>query len=367
MDKPHFDPIRCLIPPYIAKKMQMQDDGRSEEEKLEERLRTHRLKSDREFFAALSPQQQHLLSVKADPPEEERRRRKKREPEPKIKIYTCNHKYALPGTPIVRPKGGRFQDRDAENAYKGMYHCWKFFYELFKRDSLDNHGLVLKNSIHYGKRYGNAMWDGKQMIYGDGDGVTFKTFTADLDIIGHEITHGLIQFTANFAYEFQPGALNEAFSDIFGVLIKQRVLNENVKEADWLIGSSTMLGRKYALRSLKAPGTAYIGHPVWGDDPQPATMAGYMKLKFSDEDDWGGVHWNSGIPNYAFYVAAYDMGGYAWKKAGRIWYAALMEDLRYDSTFEEAKKFTILHARKIFGKGSLEEKAVIHGWRTAKI
>jgi Zn-dependent metalloprotease len=367
MDKPHFDPIRCLIPPYIAKKMQMQDGGKTEEDKLEERLRTHRLKSDREFFAALSPQQQHLLSVKADPPEEGKRRRIKRKPEPKIKIYTCDHKYTLPGTPIVRPKGGRFQDRDAENAYKGMYHCWKFFYELFKRDSLDNHGLVLKNSIHYGKRYGNAMWDGKQMIYGDGDGVTFKTFTADLDIIGHEIMHGLIQFTANFAYEFQPGALNEAFADIFGALIKQRVLNENVKEADWLIGSSTMLGRKYALRSLKAPGTAYIGHPVWGDDPQPATMDGYMKLKFSDEDDWGGVHWNSGIPNYAFYVAAYDMGGYAWKKAGRIWYAALMEDLRYDSTFEEAKKFTILHARKIFGKGSLEEKAVIHGWRTAKI
>src|SRR5450756_2049482 len=106
-------------------------------------------------------------------------------------------------------------------------------------------------------------------------------------------------------------------------MIKQRFNNQDVKKSNWLIGERVMIGPKYALRSMKAPGTAYLNHPELGNDPQPATMDKYQNLPNTSAGDWGGVHINSGITNFAFYVAAYNMGGYAWDKTGRIWYAVL--------------------------------------------
>ncbi len=362
-----FDPVRCIMPPYIMRKMHQTATNTTETERLTELFHTNRIKADREFIATLPAHQQRILAGAAPIKVEHHSTHAKKKPRPVINIYDCRHGYDLPGKLVQRPKNGDYEDIDARKVHDGIYQCWKFYYELFKRDSIDAHGMHFKNTIHYGKRYGNAMWDGKQMIFGDGDGKTFKSFTSDLDIIGHEITHALVQFTSNFAYEFQPGALNESYADVFGMLIKQRAMNLTVKESDWLIGGQTMLGRKYALRSMKAPGTAYIGHPFWGDDPQPATMKDYMKLEYTDADDWGGVHWNSGIPNYVFYVTAMNIGGYAWKKAGKIWYEALTKELRYNSTFEDAKKATIRQAVRLFGSGSLEEKAVKHGWKTAHV
>jgi Zn-dependent metalloprotease len=154
------------------------------------------------------------------------------------------------------------------------------------------------------------------MVFGDGDGTVFNRFTIAVDVIGHELTHGVTQFTAGLDYQGQSGALNESVSDVFGSLVKQRSLGQSAGQADWLIGAGLFTPEVHgvALRSMKAPGTAY-DDPQLGKDPQPATMSGYVETS----DDNGGVHTNSGIPNHAFYLAATAIGGNAWEGAGQVW------------------------------------------------
>jgi len=143
-------------------------------------------------------------------------------------------------------------------------------------------------------------------------------------------------------------------------MIKQYVLKQNVDKADWLIGESlfTKKVKGIALRSMKEPGTAY-DDPTIGKDPQPAHMRNYVKTS----SDNGGVHINSGIPNRAFYLTAIELGGYAWEKAGKIWYMALTERLREQSDFRKAAKITFEVAGQMYGENSIEQKAVSKGWK----
>jgi Zn-dependent metalloprotease len=348
-------PIQCILPPYISDKIIDQADIPLSES-LDNDFRNYRFRSDRKFFSALPEAGMEMMAIT---------KKKALKPRPIIEIYSAGKKYSLPGkklTPAAIAK-----DKEAKLVKNGVKRTWDFYFNLFKRNSIDGSGMALVNTVHYGKRYNNAIWNGRQMIFGDGDKKVFGSFTTDIDIIAHELAHGVTQFAANFDYENQPGALNESFSDVFGIMIKQYALKQDVNQSNWLIGENIMLGDHYALRSLAAPGTAFLNHPQWGDDPQPATMDQYYKMPNTEEGDWGGVHINSGIPNFAFYVAAKDAGGYAWETVGPVWYSALTESLNNQSDFQAVKKATILQARKIFGKGSKVEKAVKKGWKTAKL
>jgi Zn-dependent metalloprotease len=203
------------------------------------------------------------------------------------------------------------------------------------------------------------------MVYGDGDEDLppeqrlFNRFTISLDVIGHELTHGVTQNEANLAYWDQSGALNESMSDVFGSLVKQYLRNQTAAEADWIIGEGLLTANVngVGIRSMKAPGTAY-DDPLLGKDPQP----GHMKDYVNTIEDNGGVHINSGIPNHAFYVACMEMGGYAWEKLGRIWYKTLTEKLEARSNFQNAADLTYAAAGELFGVGSLEQQAVTKGW-----
>src|SRR5262249_52904048 len=152
------------------------------------------------------------------------------------------------------------------------------YWQAFQRNSIDNQGLALNGTVHYGKNYDNAFWDGKRMIFGDGDRVTFNRFTISVDIMGHELTHGVTQYESNLIYWGQTGALNESISDVFGSLVKQFQLQHSADQADWLIGEGLLVQpanpkiNAKALRSLKAPGTAYNDPALGGKDPQPAHM-----------------------------------------------------------------------------------------------
>ena len=132
-------------------------------------------------------------------------------------------------------------------------------------------------TVHYGVDYDNAFWDGSQMVYGDGDQQLFKTFTGPLDVTGHELTHGVTQYSGGLDYKGQSGALNESMSDVFGSLVKQYHLGQTADQADWLIGQGMFTDAVHgvALRSMKAPGTAY-DDPTLGKDPQPGQMADYV-------------------------------------------------------------------------------------------
>jgi Zn-dependent metalloprotease len=280
-------------------------------------------------------------------------------------IYDAKNGSQLPGT-LVRSEGGpAVADPAVNEAYDGSGVTYDLYLDIFKRNSIDNNGLKLDSTVHYQKGYDNAFWDGKQMVYGDGDenlppaDRLFNRFTIAIDVIGHELTHGVTQYEANLAYWEQSGALNESLSDVFGSLVKQYQLKETADQADWIIGeglfTSNVIG--VGIRSMKAPGTAY-NDPVLGKDPQPAHMKDYVKTV----DDSGGVHINSGIPNHAFYVAAVELGGYAWEKAGLIWYKTLTDKLQAKSTFQDACDLTVQAASELFGVNSLEEQAVRKGW-----
>jgi Zn-dependent metalloprotease len=148
-------------------------------------------------------------------------------------------------------------------------------------------------------------------------------------------------------------------SDVFGSLVKQYSLGQTADQADWLIGQGLLAAgvNGVALRSMKAPGTAY-NDPVLGKDPQPAHMKDYVNT-ISDN---GGVHINSGIPNHAFYVVATQIGGKAWEKAGQIWYIALRDKLTSNSKFQDCANLTYQTAADLFGVNSLEQQAVLNGW-----
>ena len=173
------------------------------------------------------------------------------------------------------------------------------------------------------------------------------------------MTHGVTQYEAKLVYRNQSGALNESFSDVFGSLVKQRTLNQTATEADWLIGAGLFTPNVdgQGLRSMKAPGTAY-NDPVLGRDPQPAHLNDFVNTT----SDNRGVHINSGIPNHAFYVAATEIGGNAWEKAGQIWYIALRDKLQAESNFQVAANLTFQTAGELFGVGSSEQQAVRGGW-----
>src|SRR4051794_9703352 len=271
----------------------------------------------------------------------------------------------LPGDVVRKEGAGPTGDKAVDEAYDGLGATWALFREVYGRDSLDGAGLALDGTVHYGENYDNAFWDGSRMVFGDGDGVLFNRFTSSVDVIGHELTHGITEKTAGLAYEGQPGALNESISDVFGSLVKQRVLGQDAASADWLIGAGLFTPAVHgdALRSMKAPGTAY-DDPRLGKDPQPATMSGYVETT----EDNGGGHLNSGIPNHAFYLAATRIGGNAWEGAGRVWYDVLTGGtLPSDADFATFARATVAAAGARFGEGSREQAAVAKAWRDVEV
>ena len=265
----------------------------------------------------------------------------------------------LPGRP-VRTEGDDASGDDAvDEAYDGLGATYALYLDAYGRRSVDDADLPLPATVHYGRDYDNAFWNGERMVFGDGDNEIFLDFTIPVDVIGHELTHGVTQYTANLTYFGQPGALNESLSDVFGSLIKQYSLGQSAAEADWLIGAGLLAPRVTgtALRSMKAPGTAY-DDDVLGKDPQPATMDGFVKTG----RDNGGVHINSGIPNHAFYLAATALGGNAWERAGQIWYDVLTGgELPSQASFADFAKLTVAAAKARFQEGE-ELQAVLKAW-----
>ncbi|WP_371580337.1 M4 family metallopeptidase [Streptomyces sp. NBC_01314] len=274
-------------------------------------------------------------------------------------VHDARHGTDLPGRKVRGEGDEPGKDATVNRAYAGLGATYELFWKSFERDSIDGNGLPLDATVHYDRDYNNAFWNGEQMVFGDGDGEIFLDFTIPIDVIGHELSHGVTQYTANLTYFGQPGALNESMSDVFGALIKQYTLGQTAAEADWLIGAGLLAPRVTgtALRSMKAPGTAY-DDDVLGKDPQPATMDGYVRTG----RDNGGVHINSGIPNHAFYLAATALGGYAWERAGRIWYDVLTGgELSKQALFVDFATLTVKAAKDRYGQGD-ELTAVLKAW-----
>jgi Zn-dependent metalloprotease len=258
---------------------------------------------------------------------------------------------------VVRAEGARpTKDAAVNQAYDGLGFTYDYFWQMFQRDSIDGQGMPMLGLVHYGTNYDNAFWDNAgHMFFGDGDGQILTQTTAGIDVMGHELTHGITQHEANLTYSGMSGALNESISDVFGIQVKQFALKQNVTQSDWLIGADIVgAALKPALRSMKAPGTANA------HDTQPADMDHYVA--------GGDVHINSGIPNRAFYVVATTLGGNAWDAAGRVWYTTLKDQrLTPGATFQEFARLTVANAQHDFGQASKEAHAVQAGWDAVKV
>ena len=281
--------------------------------------------------------------------------------QPQRTVYDQGNSDALALGTVARTEGQKaVRDAAVNEAYDGFGATYTFFWEVFGRNSMDNAGMPLLGLVHYSRKYANAFWDGQgHMFFGDGDGQLFLRLTKSLDVIGHELTHGVTQYESNFVYQGQSGALNESMSDVFGSLTKQYKKKQTAAKADWLIGNDVVgPALKPALRSMKAPGTANKY------DKQPATMDDFVVTAA----DNGGVHINSGIPNQAFYVTATTLGGKAWERAGLIWYDALRDEkIKPTSGFKAFARATVRQAQMRYGDTSAEVDAVRAGWEKTKV
>jgi len=271
-------------------------------------------------------------------------------------VHSAEHGTDLPGT-VVRTAGAEpVGDAAVDETYVGVEASLALFSEAFGRSSYDGQGAPVVATVHYGRDYDNAFWDGRQLVFGDGDGRVFERFTKPVDVLAHEFTHGVTQHTSGFDYSGQSGALNESMSDVFAACLKQRLLDQTADQADWLIGEGIFLPtvRGRALRSMYEPGTAY-DDPVLGRDPQVGSMDDYVQTT----EDNGGVHLNSGIPNRAFHLAAVAIGGRSWEVPGRIWYAALTSGIGPSTGFVDFAAATLEAAGAVSGEA---RAAVASAW-----
>jgi Zn-dependent metalloprotease len=344
-------PCRCsIVSPELLRRIASRGNARQRDAALETLAVDQTLRLSRATYELLeAPARRGALGVPATAKQRT--------------VYDGQGRDTLPGKPVRTEGSPAVPDVAVNEAYDGLGATFDFFAEAYDRSSIDDEGLHLDATVHYGRRYDNAFWNGRQMVFGDGDGDLFNRFTVSLDVIAHELTHGVTGDEAQLAYLGQAGALNESISDVFGSLVKQYALRQTAQQADWLIGAGLFTAHVHgvALRSMKAPGTAF-DDPVLGRDPQPAMMADYVHTSA----DNGGVHTNSGIPNQAFYLAAIALGGFAWEKAGRIWYETLRDKrLKPTATFRQFAHYTVQNAGSLFG--AAERQAVAAAWNDVGI
>jgi len=343
-----LNPIRCILPPHMLEAMVRNGTPGQRQNALGTMGTDGTIRSLR-FARASAPKTAAVVNPLAYA-----------RPRPKRSIYSAGNEEDLPGE-LIRAEGQRASgDLAVDEAYDGLGATFDFYYKVLQRNSIDNRGMPLLATVHYGQDFDNAYWDGEQMVFGDGDGQVFNRFTIALDVIGHELTHGVTDVEASLQYINQSGALNESVSDVFGSLIKQYALKQTADKADWLVGVGLFTKQVdgVALRSMKEPGTAY-DDPLLGKDPQPGHMRDYVQTM----RDNGGVHINSGIPNRAFYLVATALGGPAWEAPGKIWYATLRDtSLRANASFRSFARRTAAQAVRLYGTNSKEHKAVVAGW-----
>jgi Zn-dependent metalloprotease len=339
--------LNCITPPHILQKLLESSDRDIRQAALNTLVTTARLRGERATWASLA----------AAAPANGRRT-----------VFDCQRSTQLSSAIVARTEDGPAATDDSANrAFEGFGATRQFYKEVLDRNSIDDRGMRLDGYVHRGVSFNNAFWDGREMVFGDGDGRVFTDFTKSLDVIAHELTHGVTEHTAGLDYHNQSGALNESISDVFGSLVKQWSLHQTAAEADWLIGVEVFTpgSEGDALRSMKAPGTAY-DNALLGKDPQPDHMSKFMLLPDTDEGDNGGVHINSGIPNRAFYLTATGIGGFAWEAPGHIWYESVKAS-NEQTNFQEFADTTFAKAGQLYGGGGNEQQAVLSAWREVGI
>ena len=242
---------------------------------------------------------------------------------------------------------------DAVSAMFNFVHTYDYFLDRHARNSIDGNGANVQAVVRVAQME-NAFWSGdlKMMFFGD-----VLPYAAALDVVGHELAHGVTQSSADLIYELQPGALNEAMSDIFGEMVEAKVAGR----PDWQMG--TDLGK--IIRNLKNPGALQIGGL---NRPYPSKMSEYVDLPNSNDGDNGGVHINSLIIDHAFYLLAEGLNGaIGLQDAAQIFYRCLTQRLQRQSQFIDARLGCIASAEALFGVGSTQARKTAEAFDAVEI
>ena len=254
------------------------------------------------------------------------------------------------------------QDHYAGDAHWGAEMTYDYFWQIHNRNSIDGNGFTLKSYLHYNTNYNNAFWDGQRMTYGDGNGTTFTPLTA-IDITGHEIAHGLTSNTSNLVYSNESGALNESFSDIFGVSIESFANNNSL---NWVMGEDA---------TPNGNGIRSMSNPNAFQDPDTYLGTNY----YTGTQDNGGVHTNSGVQNFWFYLLsvggigtndigqAYNVTGLGMVNAARIAFRNNTFYLTPNSDYQDARFYAIQSAIDVFGACSPEVMATTNAWHAVGV
>lgn len=229
-----------------------------------------------------------------------------------ISVYNCNHTQSLPGMLVTNPATSA--DATVKHVHAETASLANFYQTVFGRSSIDGMGMTLISSTHYGVNYNNAFWNGSQMTYGDGDGSIFIDFSKGNDVVAHELTHGVTQYSLQLNYTGDAGGLNESISDCFGSMFRQWEAKQSVAQADWLIGKDIM-----------GPAAIAKGLTCLRDmaDPAAAHCLAPQPTKYSQITPGMDPHYSSGPPNLAFYTACKAAGGKSWERVGQVWYRAM--------------------------------------------
>lgn len=271
---------------------------------------------------------------------------------PAVTVYDCKNLQALPGTPVSNPI--RTRDTTVTRTYKLTKSVAEFYKKVFGRNSINDAGMTMMSSVHFGVDYNNAMWNGSQMIYGDGDNKIFTDFTLGNDVVGHELTHGVTQHTLQLKYSGDAGGLNESLSDCFGTMFRQWQAKQDVFQADWLIGHEIMgavsISKGYTcLRNMANPAD------VHALAPQP--------VHYSELTPGMDPHYTSGPPNLAFCLACKSVGGKSWEKVGQIWYGAMQGRPSPNMKMKDFANRTRKLALKMYAANPSVAAAVDNAWK----
>jgi Zn-dependent metalloprotease len=271
-------------------------------------------------------------------------------------------------------------ERAGVDAHLGAAKTFDYYLNVHNRNGIDGNGgprttaagangsvSLITSRVHFGKNYNNAFWNNNQMTYGDGNGTSFSPLVT-LDIAGHEMTHGVTQYSANLNYSNESGALNESMSDVFGALVELYADGGVISADTWKIGEDAYTPTRAgdALRYMNNPHLAGNGGYTADDDPD------HYSERYTGTGDSGGVHINSGIGNHAFYlvvmgggphhVSGVSVSGIGANDAGQIWYRALTVYMTSGTNFAGARTATLTAAADLYGAGSQQYATVRTAW-----
>ncbi len=275
-----------------------------------------------------------------------------------LRTYDCNNGTSCGSLVSSSSNAINTGDNAIDSAHNYAIATYDYYFNNHGRDSLDNNGFILRSRVHYSSNYNNAFWDGTQMTYGDGDGVTFKPLSEDADVVAHELTHGVTSNESNLIYSNESGALNEALSDIFGAMVDRQ---EGATGNDiWYVGED-----------IYTPGTPGDGGLRNMADPQANGDYDYWPTRYTGSQDNGGVHWNSGIANLAFKLlvtggthprgtTSNSVPAIGFDKAADIFYYANVSCLTQSSNFEAARNCTAAGAAALYTQTEVD--AVHEAW-----